>query len=110
MPRVSAPVLPLQLLVKMVHPIDPLHQGRLLQFRNDPIALGVNVRADMRGHLARRVAQTNPFIERCGAEPHRSAVCEPVPVPESDVMPPARAVADRLLEGKVLLSIEEIKV
>ena len=108
-PRVSAPILPLQLLMKMVHPKDLLHKGRLLQFSDNPVALRVDVRADMMGHLACCVAQPNPFIERRGAKLHGPVVGEPVPVPESDVMPLARAVADRLLEGQVLLSIEEIK-
>ena len=56
------------------------------------------------------MAQTDTLVERRRAEPHLSPVLEMIPAPEPNVIPLARVVPNRLLEGKVLPATEELKV
>src|SRR5262245_13043105 len=102
MPRIPTPISSRQFCVEMVLPEDSLDGADLLQLGDDAVALRVHVGPDMVRHLPRRVAEADPLIERRRAEPHRVPLHELIPSPVSHVMPLARAVADRLLEGEVL--------
>ncbi len=93
-----------------VHEIFVLRAAGLLKARHDEVPLGINVRSDVVGDLAGRVAQANPLVERRRTEPDRTSVFQFVPPPEPDMVPLARAVADRQLEGQVLFAVKEKKV
>lgn len=108
MPRIAAAVLPLQLL-KSVQPENVLGSARLLQSGDEPVSLRIQIRADVMRHLAGRVTQTDPLVKRNRAKPHFPPVVKPIPVPEPNVVPLSWAVANRLLEGKVLFAAEQFE-
>src|SRR5262245_2860218 len=55
-PGIPAAILALKLGVEAVHPLDRLHHACLLQLGDQPIALDVDVRRDVMGHLSGGVA------------------------------------------------------
>src|SRR6516165_1922899 len=109
MPRVAAPVASRELLVEAVLPERPLDLARFLQLGDDAVAFRIHVRTDVVRHLPGRVAEADPLIEGRQPEPHGPLLHQLVPAPEPYVMPLARAVADRLLEGQVLLASEQVE-
>ena len=85
--------------MKMVHPIDALDLASLTQIVHDPVAFRVHIRADMMRHLAGGMAEADTLVECRGAEPQRPPPIQFVRTPKAHVVPLARAVANRLLEG-----------
>ena len=73
-PRVAAAVLAFELLMKMVDVIGFLHLPRLLQFGQESIPLGIDIRANMVGDLAGLVAQADALVKGGRAEPDRPFV------------------------------------
>ena len=107
-PRVAAAVLSLQLL-KSVQPENIFCHTSLLQSVDQPITLRVQIRADVMRDLSGRVTQTDSLIEGDGTKPNFLSVIKAIPVPEPDVMPLPRAVANWLLEGEVLLTSKQFQ-
>ena len=69
------------------------------------VTLGVDIGRDVVGYLAGRVADAHRLVIGGRADPDRTCggIGNALP-PEADVVAPARAVADGLLEGEVLLN------
>jgi len=108
MPGIASAVFSLQLL-KPVQPENFLCRTHLLQSSDEPVPFCIQIRADVMSHLPGRVTQTNPLIKRDRTKPDLLAVVKPVPAPEPDVMSLTRAVANRLLKGKVLFATEQFE-
>lgn len=76
----------------------------------DEVALGIDIRCDVVGDLACRVAEADAFVERGGAEPDFFPLAEAVPFPEAHMVAVAGAVADRQLEGEVFFAAEQKQI
>ena len=85
--------------MKMVHPIDALDFASLAQFVRESVPFCVHIWADMMRHLAGSMAEADTLVECRGAEPPRPPLIQFVRAPKAHVVPLARAVANRLLEG-----------
>ncbi len=72
----------------------------------DEVALGIDIRCDVVGDLACRVAEADAFVEGGGAEPDIFPLAEAVPFPEAHMVALAGAAADRQLEGEVFFAAE----
>lgn len=67
---------------------------------HQPIALGVDVGADVMSDRAGVMAEADAAVKACRAKPKQPAVVSGRSgLPEADVVAPVGAVADRLFEG-----------
>src|SRR5438045_4093555 len=108
MPGVAAAVLALADFVEALHDEVLGEISGSLETLKQVIALGVHVGGRNVGDLAGRAAQADSLIVYGGADPDRAAVViELIRLPEPAMVPLPRVVADRLLEGQVLLAAKQ---
>src|SRR5262249_58166265 len=78
--------------------------GRCVVMVHQQVSLGVDIGCDVMRHLTGVVAQSDPAVEGYRTEPDRTAIRSLVKrLPESDVVPPVRALALGLLERELFL-------
>ena len=109
-PGITAAVAPFALRVEAVLPFDRPHHASILQFACDVVALRIDIGTDVMRDLSGGVAEPHPFVERRRTEPGAPSVIQRVATPEADMVPVARATADRLFECQILLAAEQEQV
>ena len=90
--------------MKAIVPHDRLYQAHLLQFASDAVAFRIHVGIDVMRDLSGCVAEAHTHVEGRGTNPGGAVPVRFVRTPKADVVAPARAPFDGLLEGKVLFA------
>ena len=107
MPGIAAAISPFALSMEIIRPIGLLGPIALLELVEDALALCINIRRDVMGHLTGGMAKADAPVKSCRAQPEGTIVFLLVRAPESYDDAVAAGYRRPLLECEVLLASEQ---